>query len=93
MHEHICIYNDPMVNLHVQTNASIFMSRPASHCHYALYSMCYTVRATFHDLMLEICRIESKLATKYILATFNSPIAPTCKYHCVTTLLYRFVVV
>ena len=25
MHEHICIYNSPMVKLHVQINASIFM--------------------------------------------------------------------
>ena len=25
MHEHICIYNSPMVKLHVQINASIVM--------------------------------------------------------------------
>ena len=29
MHEHICIYNIPMVKLHVQVNASIFMKYTA----------------------------------------------------------------
>ena len=57
MHEHICIYNSPMVKLHVQINASIFMKYT---------TICIAYCSCYHVMLL--CNRILKSAT--ILMTY-----------------------